>query len=186
MNPVSFFLFRPERFLLTSRVILDHGVGRIQNDLRGPVILLQLDHTGFRIHFFKIQNIADIGAAELVDGLVVVSHHTEVSILIRQQPDQFKLRRIGILILVHHDVAESFLVIVQHLGIRLEKLHRLHDQIVKIQRVVLVQHRLILLVGLRDLTRMIIVAGRRLHFILQRADQFILRRRDGAHDRPFF
>ncbi len=146
MNAASFRLLRPESLLLTSRIIPDHGVRGVQDDLRGTVILLQLDHARLRIHFFKIKYIADIGTAELIDRLIVIAHHAQITVLIRQQSDQFKLRRVGILILVYHNIAEPVLIALKHLCIRFKKLHRLHDQIVEIERVIFVQNRLILLV----------------------------------------
>ena len=54
MNLVALSLFRPQRLLLTLHVITDHRIGRIQDGLRGTVILLQLDNLRLRKHLFKI------------------------------------------------------------------------------------------------------------------------------------
>ena len=104
----------PKGFRFALCVIADHGVRCIQNVLCGAVILLELDHQSIRVYFFKIQYVADVGSAEPVDGLVVVSDHAQISVLIRQEPDQLKLRIVGVLVFVHHDIPETVLVICQH------------------------------------------------------------------------
>ena len=149
MDLLSFFLVRPEPLILSGGIVPDHGVCRIQDRLRGTVILLQLYHRRLRKHLLKIQDIADIRPPEFIDRLVVVTHHAEISVFLRQKPDQLKLRGVGILILVHTDITEPLLIAVQHIRIHPEQLHRFHDQIIKIQRIVLFQRILILPVGFR-------------------------------------
>ena len=137
MDPLSLRLIRPQRLILASRIVLDHRIGRIQHHLGRTVILLQLHDAGLRIYLLKIQNVADIGATEFIDGLIVVSHHAKVPVPVCQQSDQFKLGRVGILILIHTDISKTILIPGKNLGVRLKKLHRLHDQIVKVQGVIL-------------------------------------------------
>ena len=50
--------------------------------------------------------------------------------------NQFKLRRVCILVLVHHYVTESLLIGVKNLFLLSEEFHSLENQIVKIQSVV--------------------------------------------------
>ena len=114
MNGRSVFLIGPEGLVLTADIVFNDGVCRVQYILRRTVILLQLDHTGFRIYFFKIQYITDIGAPKLVNGLVVVAYHAQIPVPGRQQTDEFKLRRIGILVFIHHNIPEAVLVAFQH------------------------------------------------------------------------
>ena len=83
----------------------------------------------------KVQNIADVGPSEFIDGLIIIPHHTKVAVLGSQQPYQLKLGRIGILILIYHDIAETLLIVVQNFGIIFKKLHGLYDQIIKIQSI---------------------------------------------------
>ena len=141
----------PEGLVLAGAVVFDHGVGGIQDVLRGAIVLLQTDHQGVGIDFFKIQDISDIGASEFVDGLVVVAHHAEIFVGAGQQADQFELGTVGILIFVYHDVAETSLIHLQHFVVGMEKLHGQHEQIVKIQCIVFSEKSLILLVGHADL-----------------------------------
>ena len=62
--------------------------------------------------FFKVQDIINIRTAELIDRLVIITNDTQVLILSGKNTDQFKLCRIRILLLVHHNIAEAFLIVV--------------------------------------------------------------------------
>ena len=71
---------RPKSLILPALVIADHRVGRIQNVTGGAVVLLQLDDLCAREGTLKVQDIADIGTPELVDGLIIIAHHAEILI----------------------------------------------------------------------------------------------------------
>ena len=114
-NLVTGFILRPQPFCLTSFIILNHRVGRIQNIFCGTVILFQLDHFGVRELFFKIKNIINIGTAEFINRLVIITDHTKVPVFPCQKADQTELDRIGILILIDHNVLKSFLIIIQNI-----------------------------------------------------------------------
>ena len=135
---------RPQRLVLSPPIVADNPIGRVQNVLGGTVILLQLDGHRLGKIFLKVQNIADIGSPELIDGLVIVPHHTEVAVFFPQQTHQFKLGCVGILVLVHHNVLKTLLVVVQHLRTVPEQFHCLYNNIVKIQGVVHLQRLLVL------------------------------------------
>ena len=141
----------PERLLLSVHIVVNHRVRRIENILRGAVILLETHHKGIRKHRLKIQNVPDIRTAELVNRLIVVAHDTKIPATAREQPDQLKLRPVRILILIDVNILKTILIILQNLRMGREELHRLHQQIVKIQRIVLVKLALVLLVAVGDL-----------------------------------
>ena len=103
----------------------DHFICGVQDCGCGTVILFQLDHFRIRIFFFKIQDIHDIRTPEFVDRLVIVTNYTQILILTGKKTYQLKLYRIRILILIHHDITESFLIILQHIRLCLKKLYRL-------------------------------------------------------------
>ncbi len=86
---------------------------------------------------FKIQNIVDIRSPELVDRLIVITYNTKIAVFVRQQTDQLKLCRVGILILIHHNIAETILIRGKHLFVQFEQFHGFHDQIIKIQCIIL-------------------------------------------------
>ena len=147
---LAHLILRPERLIFTSGVVLDHLVRGIQDHLRGTVILLQFDHLCARECLLKTQDIFDIGAAEPVDRLVIISHDTDVAVFRRKQADQLKLHRICILVLVHHDIAEAVLIILQDLLLCLEELDRLYEEIIEIQGIILFQAFLILHIEFPD------------------------------------
>ncbi len=94
----------------------------------------------------------------------------------RQKPYELKLGRVGILILVYHDVAEPVLIGSQYLRVRLKKLYGLHNQIVKIQSVVFLKGFLILSVSFCNSASVIVETV--LHLIFLRIDQLVLGRRN--------
>ena len=128
---------RPQSLVFPPLVIADDRVGRVQNVAGGTVVLLQLNDLRPRESTLKVQDIADIGSPELIDGLVIVTHHAEVLVLSGQQLNEAELGRVGVLVLIHHDVFEPLLIILQYIGVGAEQIHSLKDQIVEIQRVVL-------------------------------------------------
>lgn len=78
---VARLFVRPELLGLTPAIVADDGMRRRQNITVGTVVLLQFDDLGVRKVFLKVQNIADIRTAPLVDALVVVPHHAEILML---------------------------------------------------------------------------------------------------------
>ena len=141
----------PEGFVLAGAVVFDDSVGGIQDVLGGAVILLEADYHSVGIDFFKVQDIADVGAAEFIDGLIVISHNTEIFVSAGKKADQLKLGAVGILVFVDHDIAEAPLVHLQHFIVGVKKLHGQHQQIVEIQSVIFAKKPLVLLVGHADL-----------------------------------
>ena len=85
---------------------------------------------------------------------------------------QLKLGRIRILVLIHHDITETLLIIIQNIRAGLKQLHCLYDQIVKIQRIILMQNLLIFLINLRRPLLRVIPHG--LQLIFHRGDQAVL------------
>ena len=168
----------PELLALAPAVVGDHGVCRVQNCLRGAVVLLQADQLGVLVLIFKIQDVLDGRAAEAVDALVVVAHHAEIPVPARQQGGQQILQIVRVLILVHQDVAEFPLIEIPHLLVFLQELHGQQDDIVKIQRVGLAQPALVVAVakvddpgaGVVAVLRDPVIILRKMHFVLLPAD----------------
>ena len=55
---------------------------------------------------FEIKQIGDLGPAPAVDALVIIADNAEVAMLLRQEVDEIKLRRVGVLVFVDHHVLE--------------------------------------------------------------------------------
>ena len=86
---------------------------------------------------FKIQDICDIGPAEFIDRLIVVSYHAKIFIFGSQKAHQHKLCGIGILILIYHDITQTFLISLQDIRMIFEKFYCQTDQIIKIHGIVM-------------------------------------------------
>ena len=128
----------------------DDGIRRVQDRLRGAVILLKLHHPGVRPGLFKGQDILKIRAPKAIDALVVIPHHTDVSIPLREEMDELELNIIGILVFVHQDIAESLLIKGEDLGILSEELHRFQKKIIKVKRIIPAKTLLIGCIAVRN------------------------------------
>ena len=133
----------PEPFFGAVRIGLDDVIRGVEDNLRRSIVLLQLDDLRIGIVVLKRQNVAHVRAAEHVDALVVVAHDAEVAMLAGEMAHHQVLRPVGVLVLVDHDVFEPFLVLLEHLRVAIEQPDRPHQQIVEVERVVLLEKRVI-------------------------------------------
>ena len=125
----------PEFFLAARPVVGDDRVGRGQDGLGGPVILFEFDDFCLRIVRLETENIADVGPAPPVDGLVVIAHHADVAMGRCQEPEQFVLKMVRVLVLVDHHVAQPFLIPRQNPGMLAPQAQGQQQQIVEVQGV---------------------------------------------------
>ena len=87
-------------------VVADEPVGGLEDRRPRPVVLPQHDDPGLAVALAELEDVADRGAAELVDRLVVVAHHGHVAVPLGDQGDQLGLGPVGVLELVHEHVLE--------------------------------------------------------------------------------
>ena len=120
---------------LAAGVVGHHRIGRLEDVPGRAVVLLELDHGGGGVVLAEGQDVADVGTTPAVDGLVVVAHHHEVAVARGQQVGDLVLHVVGVLILVHADLAEAFLVALQHLGVLGQQLVGVDQQIVEVHGV---------------------------------------------------
>ena len=73
--------------------------------------MLQLDRMTSRKFRFEGQNIFEICPSKAVNALIVISHYTDISILFGKRINQAKLHIIGVLILVHKNIAKTLLIL---------------------------------------------------------------------------
>ena len=106
--------------------------------------MFQVDHFGLGVILFEIQNVLDVRPAEAVDALPVVADHTEVPVLFGEHVDEQVLRLVGVLVLVHHYVAEPILVFFQDLRIFGKYFDREIDDVVEVEGVVVLELFLVL------------------------------------------
>ena len=128
-------VLRPQGLSLAPLVVADDGVGRVQNVLRGAVILLQPDGAGALVLLFKAENVADVRAAETVNALVVVAHHADVVPFVGQKAGQQVLQVVGVLILVDEDITEFVLVVRPHIRAVLQQPDGVQNDVVEVQRI---------------------------------------------------
>ncbi len=157
-------LLRPQPLVATARVARDHRVGGGQDGLGGAVVLLQQDRARVREILLELDDVADAGAAEGVDGLVGVADDAQLARLDTgvgwrdQLADQLVLRVVGVLVLVDQHVPEAAPVVLGHGGQPLQQRDRLHDQVVEVERVGRAQPGLVDAVDLGDLA-LVVVGG---------------------------
>ena len=132
-----------EQLLRLARYVIgDNRVRRRQDVAQRTVVFLQLHYVGVGIVLLEIKDVAQVGAAPRVDGLVVVAHHHDVLVRGGKQLGKHILRVVGVLILVHHDVLEAALVGLQHIGVVLQQQPGVQKQVVEIEGVQLAKPRL--------------------------------------------
>src|SRR5262249_41934210 len=109
---------------------LNNFVGQVQNGLRAAVVFFEFDNAGARKRLGKIHDISEIGAAKRVDTLRIVSHDSHVIVRGGQQPDDLRLKSIGILILVDHDELVNLGKPAAHLFMSAKKIFQLGQKVV--------------------------------------------------------
>src|SRR5689334_23190914 len=92
-------------FFIAFRGALYNLVRDVQNRLRAAVIFFELDDACSREVLRKIHDVAEIGAAEGINALRIITDHGHVLVCSGQQADDLGLQMIRILIFVHHDEA---------------------------------------------------------------------------------
>ena len=141
---VSFSRLGPEILSFALCVVGNDTVCRIQYSACGAVVLLKfyLPYLGeilLELHYVLI-----IGTPPGVDGLVVVSHHADITALLCQQIDKIVLDSGGVLEFIHHYIPVTLPVFFKHLWLLIEKLYREHYKIVKIHCVVELEEFIVL------------------------------------------
>ena len=147
MDDAAIFLLAPQPFGMALAVVGDHGVGGLEDHSGGAVVLLQPDNPCLRIEPVEMEDVVNIGAAPAVDRLVVVADHGKIARLAGQQGHQLELDEVGILVFVDHQPLVAVAVSLQDLGVFLPKPHGKQQQVVKIQKIHLLEALLVALIA---------------------------------------
>ncbi|MNQ38732.1 hypothetical protein D3C85_523250 [compost metagenome] len=126
----------PQLLLERMRVVGDQHVGALEDAAGGAVVLLEHHHLEAGEVVLEQHEVFRPRAAPGVNRLVVVADHGELRALGHQQLDQQVLAGVGVLVFVDQHVAHLVAPLLQHLGVVLEQLDRLQDQVVEVDRVV--------------------------------------------------
>ena len=149
-DPVTLAERAPQVLLLTEQVVAYNGVGGIEDRLAGPVVLIEHDHPGVGERPLELEQVAHLGTPEPVDALVGVADDTDVASGLPELYHQLVLREVRVLVLVHEDVLESLLVVLEHVGMLAEHPHGANQQVVEVHRVRRHETPLVLGVSLGD------------------------------------
>ncbi len=179
---LPFLIIGPELLLQLVLILLDDGVGQLQNRLRGAVVLLQPHHRGVRIVALKRQDVADVRPAEGVDALRIIAHHADVFMPRREELSQLVLGVVGILVLIDVEVPPAPLVFFEDVRMRLEQLDGFDEEVIEVQGVGPAQRLHVRPIQLR---RSLLGCARRHALVVFRRHQLVLRAGDerphGAH-----
>ena len=129
----------PQSLALAACVVFDDAIGGIEDVGSGTVVLFQANGLGPLENLLKVEDVLDGGAAELVDGLVVITDNADIVGAARQQAHKVKLGNAGVLILVHNYVLELILIVAAGFLIVLQQLDGVVDQVVEVHRARLFQ-----------------------------------------------
>ena len=101
----------------------------------GAVVALQPDHACAGKILLEAEDVADLGAAPAIDRLIVVADAADAVMGLRQQPEPEVLCDVGVLILVHQQIAEALLVVGEHVGMLGEEGQVVQQEIAEIDGV---------------------------------------------------
>jgi hypothetical protein len=133
---LSLRVLRPEDLLFPKPVSSNNMIGRLQDVLGGPVILLKSNDFGLRKVFLKIKNVPDLCPSPTIDRLIIVPDHTDILMSFHQTSDEMILDEVGVLEFVYHHVSAEILIGRQHLWEPLEQDRNEMEEILKIQGIV--------------------------------------------------
>jgi hypothetical protein len=133
-----------------NAVLTDHCRRGVEDHLRRSIVLFEPDDARFGEVVLEVEDVLEIGAAPLVDGLVGVADDSQVAVPFRETSNQQVLRTIRILILVDHHVLELAGVELPHLLRRLEQLDGLEEQVIEVERIRVLERRQVFLVDFRN------------------------------------
>ena len=110
----------------------DQRVGGTYDHFAASVVLLKLERKSIRIIPLEIQDVPDIGPAESIDALGIISHHTDIFVPTGQHLHDEILRVIGILVLINQQVPEALLIPGKYVGEFAQEFVGPDEQIVEI------------------------------------------------------
>ena len=95
----------------------DEPICSAENGLGAAIILAKGKNGGIGEIAFKVENVADIRTAELIDGLIWIAHHAKIRIIHRKATRNRILRGVGILIFIDHHIAIAGIELGSQLGV---------------------------------------------------------------------
>ena len=126
---------RPQGLAFAGRIVAHHRSRGVEDDLRGPVVLLQADDPGAGIIFLELQDVLDRGPAPAINRLVFIADHTKVLMIEGELADELVLGAIRVLVFVHQDVAKPLIVPPANVRGLVKERDCLEQQVVEVERI---------------------------------------------------
>ena len=126
---------RPQALGLLAAIVGDHPVGGVEDRLGGAVVLLQLDHRRLGEVALELEDVADVGMPEAIDGLEIVADDEQVAVLLAEKLEEPVLDPVRVLVLVDEHPAEGAAVALANVLEQLQQVDRPHQQVVEVHRV---------------------------------------------------
>ena len=101
---------RPQLFGLSLDIVGNHRIGRIQDGLGTAIVLSQNHCCHFGKRRFKLQDVAEVGAAKSVHALIGVAHNAHIVVKRAKHQDNGVLRHVGVLVFVDQNMFKAFLI----------------------------------------------------------------------------
>ncbi len=108
-------------------------VGRGQDGLGAAEIFRQGYDSSVGKIAFEVENVADIGSAPLVDGLVRITHDAQVRVVLREPSGDLVLGLIGVLVLIDKDILKAGVQLAAHFLIVFQRQGGQEQQIVEVE-----------------------------------------------------
>ena len=126
------FARRPEAFGLARGVVMNDGIGGVEDDGGGAVIFFEADDGGAGEVAFEVKDVAEFGAAPAVDGLIIVTDDAEVTVFAGELMQEIELQGVGVLIFVNKNVCKLGAIVVADGAMLLEQAQRQEKEVFKI------------------------------------------------------
>ena len=146
----AFVVLGPKLFVDAFGGAIDDGIGDTEDGFGGAVVLFEADGGGLGEVAFEVEDVADVGGAPGVDGLVGVADDGEVAAAGGPGAREVVLDDVGVLEFVDEDVAEASLVAFGDGGVLVEEVDGAGEEVVEIEGAVVVEDGLVALVGAGD------------------------------------
>jgi len=169
----------PELLVDAFGSAVDDGVGDAEDGFGGAVVLFETNDGGVREVTLEVEDVADVGGAPGVDGLVGVADDGEVVAAGGPVAGEVVLDEVGVLEFVDEGVAEAALVALGDLGLGVEEVDGTGEEVVEVEGVVLFEGGFVVLVEAAD-DFFKVVAGA--VAIFGDGEAFVLGAGDGAAD----
>ena len=132
---LTVFVLRKHVLRNLSLVPSDQRIGRLHDQLRRTVVLLQFEELHVLIEVLEVQDVIDVGPSERIDTLCIVTNHTHLLALLRQLIHNGLLGKVRVLILIHEHELELLDIFLTDVFVLLKEDPRLHQQIVEVHRI---------------------------------------------------